>query len=98
MTHVVIMNFHVAPGREREFEDFVAERSRLHRGVPGFLRMYLLRPTASSEYRVVTWWKELEKPDSWIRKEAYAFSEAPQHLGLVVGTVPSEVLTVVREF
>jgi heme-degrading monooxygenase HmoA len=99
VTVVIVMRINVAPGREAEFERLVAERAReRHQATPGFERMYLLRPRGQSEYRLVSWWQHLADPEAWVRKETYAFSEHPQHAGIVVGPVPHEVLDIARQF
>lgn len=99
MTTLVIMRFRIAPEREREWESFVAERGHDMAKEAGYVRMYLLRPESqSNEYRVVSWWEDLADPQSWIRKETYAFSESRGHQGIVTGPVGHEVLQIVGEF
>lgn len=99
MTLLLIIRFRIASGREEEWERFVAHRSKVVSQEDGFDRMYLLRPTdGDTEYRVVSWWDELEKPEAWIRKEVYAYSESEEHAGIVVGPAEHEVLEIVEEF
>lgn len=99
MTQIVILKVAVPAGREREFENVVADRSKVHRSKPGFERMYVLRPAGNgSEYRLVVWWKDLPSAEAWVRTETYALSEDKAHPGLVVGSVPHEVLHVVKEY
>lgn len=98
MTLVVIMRVHVALGREKEFEDLIAARSRHHRSQRGFERMYLLRPIKGKEYRLVSWWNSIQDPEAWVRTETYALSEDRAHAGLVIGAVPHEVLEIARQF
>lgn len=91
MTTVIIMRFKVAPGREKEFEDFVSERAKVIKKTPGLERIYLLVPQGSTEFRLVTWWEKIKDHQAWIRKESYEVSENPKHPGLVIGTIPFEV-------
>lgn len=99
MTLLLIIRFHIASGRESEWEQFVAQRSREVSKQDGFDRMYLLRPIdTDNEYRVVSWWDKLEKPEAWIRKEIYAYSESDEHAGIVVGPPEHEILEIVKEF
>ncbi len=98
MTLVVILKVTVASGREHEFEELTAERAALHRKSPGFDRMYLLKGDRPNEIRLVSWWRDLANPESWVRKEMYALSEHPKHAGLVVGPMPHETLEVARAF
>ncbi len=99
MTLLLIIRFRIAAGREDEWERFVAKRSKKLAKQDGFDRMYLLRPTdGDTEYRVVSWWDELDKPEAWIRKEMYEYSESEEHAGIVVGPPEHEVLEIVREF
>ena len=93
------MRFRIAEGRQEEWEALVAQRSVQAKATKGFQKMYLLRPeSGESEYRVVTWWKDALDHEAWIRSERYAFSEDPDHLGIVAGPVTHEVLRVVGEF
>jgi heme-degrading monooxygenase HmoA len=99
VTTVLIMKFRVAPGRESEWETFVSERSRTAATRAGFERMYLLKPrSGGDEYRVVSWWKTIDKPDAFIRTETYEFSESKAHQGIVVGPVGHEILDIVKSF
>lgn len=99
MTLLLIIRFRIASGREEEWEEFVAARSKTVSRQAGFDRMYLLRPAdEENEYRVVSWWDDLEKPEAWIRKEIYAYSESEDHAGIVVGPAEHEVLEIVEEF
>lgn len=99
MTLLLIIRFRVASGREDEWETFVEERSKKVSGQTGFERMYLLRPVdGETEYRVVSWWSDLENPEAWIRKEIYAYSESEDHAGIVVGPAQHEILEIVEEF
>ena len=98
MTLVVILRLSVAPGRESEFERFLAQRAAKHRTDPGFERMYLLRSDDTGEYRIVTWWRRLDDPQAWIRQETYSLSEDRAHAGLIVGPVPHDVLQIVQQF
>lgn len=98
MRQVIVMPINVAPGREREFEDLIAERAKRHQETPGFERMYLLRTVDPNRFRLVTWWMQIDDPHAWVRKEVYALSENPRHAGIVVGAVPHEVLQVARQF
>jgi len=91
MTTVIIMKFKVAPGREKEFEEFVAERAQTIKKTPGLEKIYLLVPLGTTEYRLVSWWDKIKDHQSWIRKESYEVSENPKHAGLVIGTIPFEV-------
>jgi heme-degrading monooxygenase HmoA len=99
MTLVIIMRFRVARDRHQEWEGFVADRSQEIAGQPGFSRMYLLRPEGKeNEYRVVSWWDQLDKPLAWIRKQSYTFSESDDHQGIVVGPIEHEILQIVKQF
>jgi heme-degrading monooxygenase HmoA len=98
MRQLIVMRVHVAPGREAEFERFVDERAGAHRSEAGFDRMYLLREANTDGYRIVTWWRALPDPESWVRKETYAYSESPAHPGIIVGPVPFEVLEIVKQY
>jgi heme-degrading monooxygenase HmoA len=97
-TTVIIMRFKVATGREAEFESFAAERAKATRGLAGLKQLYLLAPQSEAGYRLVSWWQDVADTEAWIRKESYAFMHDDKHAGLVVGTVPYEVATVVREW
>lgn len=92
------MKFKIAHGRASEFEAFVEERTKTIRKIPGLRQIYLLTPLASKEYRLVSWWDRLEDHEAWIRKESYEFSHQPKHEGIVLGTVPVEVLEVVKQW
>lgn len=98
MRQLIVMRVHTAPGREDEFERFIQERAEMHQTQPGFDRMYLLRESGEGGYRLVTWWRDLADPESWVRKETYALSESPAHPGIIVGPVPFEVLEIVKQF
>lgn len=98
MTLVIIMKFKIADGREKEFEDLVAERARLHKKASGFKVMYLLVPVGTKEFRLVSWWDRLPDHEAWIRKESYELGHNAQHQGLVIGTVPHEVGEIVRQW
>lgn len=98
MRRLIVMHVHVAAGRDREFEGFVAERAQVHERAKGFERMYLLRTDDRAEWRLVSWWRDTGDLEPWIRKEIYALSEDPAHHGIVVGPVPYEVLEIVRQF
>jgi len=98
MRQLIVMRVHVAPGREAEFEAFVAERAGKHQEASGFDRMYLLRESGEAFYRIVTWWHDHPGPESFVRKETYALSENPAHPGIIVGPVPFEVLEIVHQF
>jgi heme-degrading monooxygenase HmoA len=98
MRQLIVMSVHIAPGRETEFENFVQERAEKHRVAAGFDRMYLLRESGEDSYRIVTWWRDLADPESWVRKETYALSESTAHPGIIVGPIPFEVLEIVKQF
>lgn len=98
MTTIIIMKFKIADGREKEFESFVEERTRLIRKTPGFRQIYLLTPIGVKEYRLVSWWDRIEDYEAWIRKESYELSHNAKHQGLVIGTVPYEVAQVIKQW
>lgn len=98
MTIVIIMKFKVAPGREDEFEDFIAERTKVIKKTPGLEKIYLLVPLGTSEYRLVSWWNRVQDHEAWIRKESYELSENSKHAGLIIGTIPYEVGEVKRQW
>ena len=98
MTTVIIMKFKVAPGREKEFEDVIAERAKNLKKTPGLEKVYLLVPLGTKEYRLVSWWNNIDDHEAWIRKESYEVSENMKHAGLVIGTVPFEVGQVKRQW
>lgn len=98
MTTVIIMKFKVAQGREKEFEDFVNERAKIIKKMPGLDRIYLLVPLGTKEYRLVSWWDKIKDHEAWIRKESYEVSENSKHPGLVIGTIPFEVGEVKKQW
>lgn len=98
MTTIIIMKFKVAEGREKEFEAFVGERAEKLRKQKGLQTLYLLVPAQASEYRLVSWWDAVPDHEAWVRKESYELSHNPKHEGLVVGTVPFEVATVIKKW
>lgn len=95
---VIIMKFKIAPGRESEFEQVVAERAKTVKMTPGFKQIYLLVPLGTQEYRLVSWWDKVHDHEAWVRRESYEFSENSKHPGLILGTIPYEVAEVKKQW
>jgi heme-degrading monooxygenase HmoA len=99
MRTIVILRLKVAQGREAEFEDFLQERAERIRATPGSQKVYLLKPLGSDkEYRMVSWWDDLQDHDAWVRKESYELHHSAEHPGIIVGTIPYEVASVLCEW
>lgn len=71
---VVTNRIQVAKGQEEAFEQRFRGRAGLVEGMPGFIRLQILRPLKSDYYMVVTWWESEAAFLAWT--ESPQFREA----------------------
>lgn len=81
---VVTNRIPVSKGQEEAFEQRFRGRAGLVEGMPGFLRLQILRPLKSDFYMVMTWW---ESEAAFI-----AWTESPQFREAHRNRPPKEML------
>ena len=87
---VAMNRFHIAKGREAEFERVWAERDTHLDGVPGFLEFRLLKGPEAEDHTLYashSIWVDREAFESWTRSEAFrkAHAGAGGRRGLYLG-------------
>jgi len=81
---VVTNRIQVAEGQEEAFEQRFRGRAGLVEGMPGFIRLQILRPLKSDYYLVVTWWES--------EAAFLAWTESPQFREAHRNRPPKEML------
>jgi len=81
---VVTNRIQVAKGQEEAFEQRFRGRAGLVEGMPGFIRLQILRPLKSDYYLVVTWWES--------EAAFLAWTESPQFREAHRNRPPKEML------
>ncbi len=102
MTFIAMNRFHIALGREPEFEQIWRERESNLPGMPGFVAFHLLRGPTSDAFTLFashTVWESRQHFEDWTRSEAFrrAHGGAARSAGLYLGPPQFEGFEVVQE-
>lgn len=68
---IAMNRFHVAPGREADFERVWRERETHLQGVPGFVQFALLRSDNAAEYISHSTWQDRQAFIDWTQSPAF---------------------------
>lgn len=85
---LVANRIHVAPEHTDAFETMLETRVALVDGMPGFVAIQLLRPTAEGQpYIIMTHWESRAYFESWTRSDEFKRGHAR------IGTLPPGTIT-----
>lgn len=100
--YVAMNRFHIARGREAEFEQIWRERESNLPDTPGFLAFHLLRGPSTDAHTLFashTLWASRQHFEDWTRSEAFRRSHggAARSAGLYLGPPQFEGFDAVQE-